>query len=337
MAQDVTYDRIMQTAMGFWASKTLMSAVELGVFSMLSGGPLDAAALRQRLGIHERAARDFFDALVALGFLQRDPVGRYGNSPETARFLDSNRPGYVGGIVEMFATRLYGFWSTLTEGLRTGEPQNEAKTGGDLFDSLYADPARLEGFLRGMTGITTPVADALAAAFPWTDVTSVADIGTAQGCVPVRLVLAHSHLRATGFDLPVVQPVFSRHVAEHDLGDRVQFAAGDFFKDPLPAADVLIMGMILHDWDLPTKRMLLDKAYAALPTGGSLIVCEMLIDDDRRTHTPGLLMSLNMLIETRGGFDFTGSDCIGWMRESGFSSASAVPLTGAYGAVIGTK
>ncbi len=337
MEQNISYDRIMQTAIGFWSAKVLLSAVELGVFGALADGPLDTAALRSRLGLHERAARDFFDALVAEGFLLRDANGRYSNSAEAAHFLDPAGPNYVGGIIEMFNARLFGFWGSLTEGLRTGEPQNEAKSGGDLFANLYTDPARLEGFLRAMTGATKPVADALARVFPWADVASVADIGTAQGCVPVRLSLAHPHLTAIGFDLPEVGPIFSRFVAEHGLAQRVRFAGGDFFNDALPRADVLVMGMILHDWDLPTKRMLIDKAYAALPAGGSLIVCEMLIDDDRRAHLPGLLMSLNMLIETRGGFDFTGADCIGWMRQAGFSDARTVHLAGPYSAVIGTK
>jgi hypothetical protein len=173
--------------------------------------------------------------------------------------------------------------------------------------------------------------------FPWETASSVIDIGAAQGCFPVRLALAHPHLSAAGFDLPEVGPIFSRFVAAHGLSERVRFIAGDFFKDELPRADVLVMGMILHDWDLPTKRMLIEKAHAALPPGGSLIVCETLIDDERRTHLPGLLMSLNMLIETRGGFDFTGADCIGWMRDAGFSDGYVVPLTGTYSAVIGKK
>src|SRR5215475_11434938 len=286
MDQEVTYDRIMQTAMGFWASKTLMSAVELGIFDALANGPLDTTALRLRLGIHERSDHDFFDALLAQGLLRRDKAGLYTNSPETARFLDRAKPSYIGGIIEMFNARLYRFWGSLTEALRTGEPQNEAKSGGDLFGNLYTDPVRLEGFLRAMTGMTTPVADALAGVFPWEGVSSVVDIGSAQGCVPVRLALAHPHLTASGFDLPEVGPVFARYVAEHNLSDRVRFISGDFFQNKLPTADVLIMGMILHDWDLATKKMLLGKAHAALPPGGSLIVCEMLIDDARQLHLP---------------------------------------------------
>jgi len=337
MEQQVTYDRIMQTAMGFWASKTLMSAVELGVFDTLASGPLHATALRLRVGVHERSARDFFDALVALGLLQRDKAGLYSNGREAARFLDRANPNFIGGIIEMFNARLYGFWGSLTRALRTGEPQNEAKSGGDLFANLYRDPVRLEGFLRGMTGITTPVADALVAAFPWKKVSRVVDVGSAQGCVPVRLALAHPHLTVSGFDLPEVGPIFARYVAAHNASERVRFIPGDFFQDDLPKADVLIMGMILHDWDLSTKKMLLAKAHASLSHGGSLIVCEMLIDDARQVHLPGLLMSLNMLIETRGGFDFSGANCISWMREAGFSDARVAPLVGAYGAVIATK
>src|SRR5262245_25762594 len=260
---DITYDRIMQTAMGFWASKVLLSAVELNVFGVLSSEPLDATGLRQRLDIHARSARDFLDALVAQGLLRRDRAGRYSNSDEAARFLDPAQPDYIGGIIEMFNARLYGFWGSLTEALRTGEPQNEAKSGGDLFPNLYRDPVRLEGFLRGMTGITTPVADALVEAFPWKNVTRVVDVGSAQGCVPVRLALAHPHLTASGFDLPEVGPIFARYVAAHNASERVRFIPGDFLQDGLPRADVLIMGMILHDWDLATKKMLLGKAHAS--------------------------------------------------------------------------
>ena len=285
MAQDVTYDRIIQTAIGFWASKVLLSAVELGIFAALAAGPLDATALRLKLGLHERAARDFFDALVAEGFLQRDNAGRYSNDAEAARFLDPAQPGYIGGLIEMFNARLYGFWGSLTEALRTGAPQNEAKSGGDLFGGLLAEPVRLEGFMRAMTGLSSPIADALASVFPWDKVGSVIDIGSAQGGVPVRLALAHRHLRVDGFDLPQVEPIFSRFVAAHGLSERVRFIGGDFFANELPRADVLIMGFILHDWDLPTKRMLIGKAHAALPPGGSLIVYELLIDDERRAHS----------------------------------------------------
>jgi len=330
-------ERIMQIGSSFWASKTLLSAIELGLFSELaSSGPLDAEALRGRLGLHPRSARDFFDALVALGMLEREK-GAYRNTPSTDLFLDRAKPSYGGGILEMMNARLFGFWNSLTEGLRTGGPQNEAKAGGDLFEALYADPERLRGFAKAMTGISLGAAHALAEAFPWSDHRTVIDIGCAEGCVPVQVAHAHPHLSGGGFDLPPLEQIFDSYVAGAGLGDRLRFHPGDFFADDLPAADVLVMGHILHDWDLDEKRLLLEKAHRALPDGGALIVYEAIIDDDRRENAFGLLMSLNMLIETRGGFDYTAADCQGWMRETGFRETYVRHLVGPDSMVVAVK
>src|SRR4051812_42905118 len=256
----VTPDAILQLGFAFWGSKTLLSAIELGVFSELAGGGLDGEELRERLRLHQRSATDFFDALVALGMLERED-GRYANTPATDLFLDQAKPSYVGGILEMANARLYGFWGSLTEGLRTGAPQNEAKGGGDFFEALYADPARLAQFARAMSAVSAGAGQAIAAKFPWRDHGSVIDIGCAEGAVPVQIALAHEHVTGGGFDLPPLAPIFDAYVSEFGLGDRLSFTGGDFFADPLPAADVLVMGHILHDWGLDEKRALLKKAY----------------------------------------------------------------------------
>jgi hypothetical protein len=333
-----TPDAIMQLGMGFWASKTLLSAVELALFSELAAcGPLDGEALRERLGLHPRSARDFFDALVALGMLEREN-GEYRNTPATEVFLDRAKPSYIGGILEMSNARLFAFWNSLTEGLRTGEPQNEAKGGGEkFFDTLYADPRRLREFARAMTGISMGAALALTGSFPWERHQTVIDVGCAEGCVPVTIARAHGHISGGGFDLPAVAPLFDEYVSAAGLSERLKFHGGDFFADPLPRADVLIMGHILHDWDAEEKLALLEKAHAALPDGGALIVYEAIIDDERRENAFGLLMSLNMLIETPGGFDYTAADCQGWMREVGFSDTYAQPLVGPDGMVVAIK
>jgi hypothetical protein len=336
-SEQATPERILGLGLGFWGSKTLLSAVELGLFTELAKGPLDGKTLAERLMLHPRSARDFLDALVALGMLERDGE-RYANTTETDLFLDQAKPSYVGGILEMANARLYPFWGSLTEALRTSQPQNEAKGGGeDFFAAIYADPVRLEGFLKAMTGLSLGAAMAIANKFPWDRYETFVDVGAAQGGLPVQVALAHDHLSGGGFDLPAIGPIFEEYVDSHGLSERLRFYPGDFFEDPLPKADVLVMGHILHDWNLEEKKKLLGKAYDALPEGGALIVFEAIIDDERRENTLGLLMSLNMLIETPGGFDYTGADCRSWMHEIGFRETYVEHLVGPDSMVVGTK
>jgi hypothetical protein len=332
----LTPDRIMQLGFGYWGSKTLLSAVELGLFTELAKGPQDAESLWQSLRIHPRGAGDFFDALVALGMLERHD-GQYSNTPETDLFLDRAKPSYSGGFLEMSSMRLYRFWADLTEGLRTGEPQNEAKTGGNLFDVIYRDPALLKEFAHAMTGISMGTAKAIAQKFPWSKYRTFADLGAAEGCLPVELAMANPHLSGIGFDLPPLAPIFDEYVASFDLTERVHFSGGDFFADPLPQADVLIYGRVLHDWSPAEKHTLLAKAYSALPQGGALLVYETILDDDRRENAFGLLMSVNMLIETRAGADYTREECGSWMRDVGFRETWAEHLLGADSMVVGIK
>ena len=337
MSEHRTPEKIMQTGLAFWPSKTLLSAIEMGLFTELAHGPEYFDALRGRLGLHRRSARDFLDALVALGFLHRDGE-QYSNTAETDLFLDRKKPSYVGGILEMANQRLYPFWGNLTEALRTGQPQNEVRSGGPgLFEKLYADPARLQQFLAAMTGISHGANLRIARQFPWKDYKTFADIGTAQGDLAAQVAVANPHLTGIGFDLPEVAPIFEQYVARVGVSDRLRFQPGDFFSNALPTVDVIMMGHILHDWDLPTKKMLIGKAFESLPSGGALIVYESIIDDDRSTNAFGLMMSLNMLIETPGGFDYTGADCCGWMKEAGFSSTRVEPLVGPDSMVVGVK
>jgi hypothetical protein len=334
---DPTPEQIMQVGLGFWASKTLLSAVEMELFTELAKQPESGEALRDRLGLHSRSYRDFLDALVALGFLERDDEV-YRNTPSTDVFLDKGKPSYIGGILEMANQRLYGFWGGLSEALRTGQLQNEAKSGETpFFEALYADPARLKGFLAAMTGLSHGANLAIARQFPWHEHETFVDVGTAQGDLAVQIALANKHLTGAGFDLPEVAPIFEDYIEHNGVQDRLRFVAGDFFADELPRADVLLMGHILHDWGLEEKRTLIRKAYEALPDKGALIIYETIIDDDRSQNAFGLLMSLNMLIETEGGFDYTASDCMGWMTEAGFASTRAEHLIGPDSMVIGVK
>jgi len=333
--------KILETGFGFWPSQVLLSAVSLGLFTELGDETLTARALGERLKLNERAWVDFFDTLVALGLLERAGRGddaRYSNSRETAAFMDKTRPEYLGGILEMAHDRLYPFWADLTEALQTGRPQNEIKhTGKPVFEELYSDPKRLEQFLEAMAGISRGNYAALVEKFDFSPYRSLCDIGGATGLLCALAAQRHGHLACTSFDLPAVTPLAARKLETLGLKDRVKVVSGDFLKEPLPKTDVIVMGMILHDWNLDGKMHLIRAAHAALPDNGAFIVVENLIDNERRENAFGMMMSLNMLIEFGDAFDFTGEDFAGWCRSAGFRKIETLHLNGPCSAAIAYK
>ena len=338
---ELSHARIMEVGLGFWPSKTLLSAVEVGVFTCLGSGAKTGSELRAALGLHPRSDPDFFDALVALRFLDRDgdgPTGRYRNTAETAAFLDRASPRYIGGFLEMSNARLYPFWGDLTEALKTGKPQNEVKHAGtSMFDELYADPARLEQFMSAMAGISAANFRAFAEAFDFSRYQTLCDVGGATGQLSILVAQRHPHMRCVTADLPKVVPIAERHIAAAGVADRVTARAIDAFNEPLPRADVVTMGMILHDWGLERKMQLIRAAYEALPAGGAFVAIENLIDDARRENAFGLMMSLNMLIEFGEAFDFTGADFSRWCRDVGFRKTEVIPLAGPASAGVAYK
>jgi hypothetical protein len=341
MSQQVDPSHIMQVGMGFWASKTLLSAVELELFSRLGSEAMSGPQIAEELGLHARAVPDFPDALVALELLDREGEGNdalYRNTQASAVFLDKASPAYIGGILEMANARLFRFWGDLTEALQTGRPQNEIKhTGKPMFEELYSDQDRLEQFMNAMAGISLGPFHALAEKFDFSKYKTLCDVGGATGQLSIVLAGRHPHMRCTSFDLPVVEPIAKRTIESAGLSERVTAVGGDFFADPLPEADVITMGLILHDWNLERKMQLIKAAYDALPEGGAFIVVENLIDDARRENAFGLLMSLNMLIEFGDAFDFTGADFAGWCKEVGFKGTDVLALAGPTSAGIAYK
>jgi hypothetical protein len=331
-SEQPTPDAIMQLTRAYAGSKALVSAVELGLFTTLAGGPLTGESLTAKLGLQPRGTADWLDALVSLGMLERDG-DLYANTAATGLYLDRAKPTYVGGMVMGMAADT-SHWDSLTAALRTGRPQIEDD---DDYLGQYHDPALFTEFMQSMTGLSMGAARAIAEKFPWQRYRTVIDVGAAEGCVPVQLALRHPQLTGGGFDLPMVRPAFEDYVIAHGLADRLRFYPGDFFADPLPPADVLVMGHVLHNWSLEQKLELLGKAYRALPDGGALIVYESLIDDDRRANTFGLLLSVAMLLVTRGGFGYTGAQCLSWMADIGFRDSYVQPLVGPDSMIVGLK
>jgi hypothetical protein len=341
MNKQLDPSHIMQTATAFWASKVLLTAVELDLFTALGDGRQTAAQLGQTLGLHPRGTYDFFDALVALKFLDRDgdgPEGKYRNTPETAAFLDKKSPAYIGGLPAMLNSRLFGYWNHLGTALKTGQPQNEVKQSGkSIFEALYARPDTLGEFLDAMTGFQAANFALLAQKFEFSKYRTVSDVGGALALLSRVVGAHHQHLSFTSFDLPPVAPLALEQIRLAGMEGRIKPIVGDFLKDELPRADVVTMGNILHDWNLEHKRILIRKAYAALPPGGAFIAIENVIDDARRENAFGLLMSLNMLIEFGDAFDYTGADFRSWCGEAGFQRFGMIPLAGPTSAVIAYK
>ena len=332
---------IMQVGMGFWASKTLLTAVKLELFTVLADRSQSAAEIKHKLGLHPRGLYDFLDALVALGFLQRKgekDSAVYSNSPNTELFLDKNKPSYVGGILEMANNRLYPFWNFLEDGLKTGNPQNEIRTGKQtLFEQIYSDKDKTREFVNAMSGIQTGNFITFATKFDFSGYHSLCDVGGAGGQLSAHVVSHNPHIKCTSFDLPIISPIALENISKMGLADKVNVRSGDFFTDEFPKADIITMGNVLHDWGTTEKKMLIKKAYDALPEGGALVVIENIIDNERRENAFGLLMSLNMLIETTEGYDYTLADFDKWVKEAGFNETSVMPLTGPTSAAIAIK
>ncbi|MEH6762383.1 MAG: methyltransferase [Maribacter arcticus] len=333
--------KIMQVGTGFMATKTLLTAVNMELFTILAKRELTGAEIQSRLGLQPRSLYDFLDALVALGFLRRTGLkekASYRNAEDTDLFLDKNKQSYIGGMLEMCNNRLYPFWNDLEEGLKTGLPQNETKNGGKpVFEEVYADPKKLREFVGAMGGIQMANFMAFAKQFDFSNYKTLCDVGGSGGFLAAHVTLNNPHMQCSSFDLPPVEPIAKENIKNMGLETKVKVLSGDFFIDDFPKADIITMGNILHDWGTEDKKMLIKKAYDALPKGGALVIIENIIDDNRSENAFGLLMSLNMLIETSEGYDFSAADFSILAKEVGFQKVSIITLTGPTSAVIAYK
>ncbi|MBS1512306.1 MAG: methyltransferase [Bacteroidetes bacterium] len=335
---------IMQIGMGFWASKTLLAAVKFKLFTHLSGTKKSAAEIKSMLQLQttDRHVYDWLDALVSLGLLQRDGVlenGLYYNAPDTELFLDTNKPSYIGGILEMGNNRLYRYWADLEEALLTGLPQNESKHSSNMnfFTELYKDQDKLEEFMHAMQGIQTGNFMTLAQQFNFSNYKTMADVGGADGWLSIIVAQHHPNIQCTTFDLPPVEPLAKKKIAQFGLTSRITAIGGDFFNEPLPAADVITMGNIIHGMDEEHKKAIIKKVYDTLPENGVFMTIENIIDDTRNKNTFGLLMSLNMLIENGPAFDYTAADFNAWAMAAGFKKTEFISLTGPTSAAVAYK
>lgn len=344
ISEPINPSKIMQIGMGFWASKVMLAAVKFKLFTLLAGTSKSGKEIKEalQLGTIDRHIYDWLDAMVSLGFLKREGFlqnALYSNSSDTEVFLDAKKPTYIGGILQMANNRLYHHWANLEEGLLTGKAQNESKdeTNMHFFEDLYKSPDKLHEFIDAMSGIQGGNFMALAKKFNFSDYKTLADIGGADGFLSAMIAKHHPQIACASFDLPPVAPLAEAKLKQMNMSDRIKVISGDFEKDPLPSAEIITAGNILHGMNEEAKLKLLKKVYDALPEKGVFIAIENVIDNERNKNTFGLLMSLNMLIENGDGFDYTQNDFENWAKQTGFKRTELIPLAGPTSAAVAYK
>jgi O-methyltransferase domain/Dimerisation domain len=329
---------ILEMGMAFWSTRAVVAAVEFGVFTQLAAGPLSGQELMDKLGLHPQAAEPVLDALVVLGLLRRDRAGRYSNSRRTALFLDRAKPSQLGGLMGLSSRRLFNLWSSLGDLLQTRRPGAAQERGDNAhFSALCRDPAALRSFLVGMTEMSTGEAALIAARFPWKRFRSFVDIGAAQGALPVHVALTHPHLTGASYDVAAVGPIFEEYVESFALSERLRFIPGDVHNGPLPTGHVICFGHVLHGYGETKRRELIAKAYDAVPIGGAVIVYDAMVDPARPHNFTTDLSSLNIMLETREGFEATTTQCSDWLRAAGFVGVTTCHLIGPTSMVFGYK
>jgi SAM-dependent methyltransferase len=307
---------INRVGTAFFQAKVLQAAVDVGLFTALAQAPATQAEICARVGLHPRCVRDFLHALVSLGAIRREG-DVFTNSAAANEFLDRAKPTYGGAFLERAGQMMYPIWGSLAGLLRTGDAQLPDQQGQrETFADMMTDPARIERFLRMMDAVSGPLAPDIAAALDWTPFHSVVDVGGARGNLVAQIVDAHPHLAGGVFDLPPLEPAFHAHMTA--LGRAgLTYHGGDFFTDPMPAADVIVMGHVLHDWAPAERRALVASAYRSVNPGGALLVYDPMVDDTSH-DLYNTMVSLNMALMSPGGSEYTAAECREWMAEAGF-------------------
>jgi SAM-dependent methyltransferase len=310
---------ILSLGNSFCYAKALLTAVELGLFTELGNSAASPEQIRARLGLHGRGLKDFLDLLVTLGLLERN--GRsYRNAIGAMRYLVASSQDYIGGFLEGAARNLYPAWGRLPDALRTGQRQ----TGMSFNEMIKVPEIRLQ-FVHMMDALTRLLSPQLIDKFDWSEHETVLDVGGCKGTLVAQLLQANPHLRGHVFDLPELQAYFDESVAELGLATRMTFHSGDFFKQNLPHADVVILGHVLHDWNVEQRSELLANAYAAVNPGGGLLIYDRMLEDEPN-HAENLVVSLSMLLVTEGGSEYAVRELRRFAASVGCSNIWASPI-----------
>ncbi|MEU9008740.1 methyltransferase [Streptomyces sp. NPDC048479] len=317
---------VLAQAMAFQPARLVLTGIEIGLFKELAKKPATEDAIRERLGLHTRGTDHFLAALVELGFLERSDGGEFSNSRAAQQFLVPGDEGYLGGFLRIAGQVMYPAWDKLGEALRTGAPQAATYTGEDMFGELYESDEKKDGLVGMAEDASRPLIPALTESFGWAKYSSVLELGGCRGNVLAGLVKAHPHLDACVFDLPQLDGDFTAHMSAIGMAEKVRYHGGDFFADPLPQADVLMIGHALVDWNDEQRKQLVKNTFAAVRPGGAFLVWDPVIVDDDESYLRNLIRSLNLQLMTPHGKGYRFEQCAEWMREAGYAEVTRTSL-----------
>lgn len=307
---------ILRQANAFCGAKALLTAVELGLFTTLGSGSAGEEEIKQALDLHGRGLSDWLDLLVELDLLEKKD-GRYQNTAGADQYLVRGKESYIGGFIERSNRNLYPAWGRLTDALRTGKSQS-----GSHFDIVVENPGILGQFINSMDAFTRVLGPQLIEAYDgWADYQSVLDLGGCRGSLTAQIVKAYPHLAGKVFDLPQMEPFFNEKVAEQGLGEKMTFHGGSFFTDPIPSADIVVLGHVLHDWDREQRKFLVQKAFDSVNPGGVLLCYDRMLDRSS-SRAENLVISLDMLLVTDGGSEYTVGELREHAEQAGFESVT---------------
>ena len=311
---------ILDLIEAFRRSKTMFTAVRLGIFDQLAIAPQTCAALALRLSLDRKALSRLLNACVTLRLLEHDG-DTYKNTNGATRFLSRGSEETLAGYINYSDQSLYKLWDHLDDAVREGTNRGKQAFGSRsaLFDHYFRDEAATRSFLGGMHGFGQLASPRIVAAFDLSRYVHLVDLGGATGHLSIAACRRYPELRATVLDLPAVEPFAREHLAKSGLDNRIEFVTGDFFADDLPKADLYVLGRILHDWDDSKITKLLRKICFALPKKGALLVTETLVDDDRSGPTYTLMQDVNMLVCTDGR-ERTESEYSALLQSAGCST-----------------
>ncbi len=315
----LTTRRLNDMGLGFMNAGTLLAAVELGLFEVLSQGALALPEIARGLGLSEERADQLVTACAALELVTRNGA-TIANVEDVDRFLVRGKPTYFGDYLLHFAKGSFPAWAKVAEHLKSGAG---AGARGRYFDTA-ANPKEARALTEaGYTG-SQGTARMLARRFDFSRYHRLLDIGGGSGVYSIEACKRNPGLRATVLDFPNICVVTREFIQKANLADRIEAIGCDFTADPFPAGhDLALLCGNIHAYDSATARHVVKKVSDVLPHGGAMIICDYMLNDAKTGPPVAAFLSLAEAFQPGSGKVHTGAEFRQYMEAAGLRAEKA--------------